>query len=122
MNWTSDEVERIGGAQELRITSYRNDGSLRRWTPIWVVRVDDALYIRSAYGADGAWYRHAIQGKARVAAAGIEADVDLEPVDEVTNRRVAEAYSAKYSNQPSSLRPMLAEPSASSTVRVTKTS
>ncbi|GAB92548.1 DUF2255 family protein [Gordonia rhizosphera] len=119
MTWNTQQLDRIGGSEELHITSYRRDGSLRKWTPIWVVRVDDDLYIRSAYGADGAWYRHATAGTARVQVGDLESDATLEKVnDEQTNDRVADAYRAKYHNQPGALKPMLDVPSAASTVRL----
>ena len=48
--WTSDELNKIGTAEELKIASLRQDGTLRKPTTIWVVRVSDDLYVRSAYG------------------------------------------------------------------------
>ena len=48
MTWRGDQLSRIAGSEELQISTRRLDGTLRRWTPIWVVRVGDALYIRSA--------------------------------------------------------------------------
>ncbi|MGV9711483.1 DUF2255 family protein [Gordonia sp. NPDC003424] len=119
MTWNTRQLDRIGDSEELHITSYRQDGSLRKWIPIWVVRVDDDLYIRSAYGADGAWYRHATAGTARVQVGDIESDATLEKVtDTQLNDRVADAYRAKYHNQPGALKPMLDAPSAASTVRI----
>jgi hypothetical protein len=41
--WSPDELDRIGGAEELQIAARRRDGSLRRPVPIWVVRVTDHL-------------------------------------------------------------------------------
>lgn len=120
MAWTSDQLERIGGSEELRISSYRTDGSLRRWTPIWVVRVGDDLYIRSAFGTEGRWYRNAMsRHRARIRSGGVETDVTLEPVaGDAANDEVASAYSAKYRDQPGALRPMLRAPAAESTVRL----
>jgi len=46
--WTSDELQKIATAEELEVASLRGDGTLRKPTPIWAVRVGDALYIRSA--------------------------------------------------------------------------
>jgi hypothetical protein len=42
--WTSDELVRIGGAEELRIAPLRADGTLRNPVIIWVVRHGDELY------------------------------------------------------------------------------
>src|SRR5438105_6955254 len=42
-NWTSDELTKIAGAEELRIASVRRDGTLRSPVTIWVVRQEDDL-------------------------------------------------------------------------------
>jgi hypothetical protein len=119
MAWTSDQLARIGEAEELQVSSYRRDGTLRRWTPIWVVRLGDVLYVRSAYGRDSDWYRHATQNTARIRAGGVEADVTLLPVDDATiNAQVGTAYESKYGNQPGALRPMLVPPASDTTVRL----
>ena len=54
--WTADELRRIAGADELQIAPVRRNGELRRETPIWVVRVGDDPYVRSAYRADSGWH------------------------------------------------------------------
>jgi hypothetical protein len=95
--WTTDELDRIGEADELSITTARPDGSLRSWVPIWVVRAGDELYVRSYRGADSAWYRHATQdGAARIRAAGVERDVTVEHPERNTQSAVDDAYQAKY--------------------------
>ena len=45
--WTSEELNAIGNAEELQIAPHRRDGTLHRPVPIWVVRVGDDLYVRS---------------------------------------------------------------------------
>ena len=52
-SWTSDVLDRIGSADELRLTSARADGMLRPYDPIWVVRVGHDLYVPSYRGIDG---------------------------------------------------------------------
>ncbi len=103
MTWHRDQLDRIARSEELRITTTRTDGTHRRWTPIWVVRVGDDLYIRSAGGRTSDWYRHATQhNRARIKAGGIETDVTLQLVaDPALNAQVTDAYRAKYGNQPS---------------------
>jgi hypothetical protein len=120
MAWSSDQLERIGRSEEVRISSYRGDGTLRRWTPIWVVRVGDELYIRSVLGPEGGWYRNAMRRHAaRIRAGGVEADVTLVATDGAdTNARVDAAYEAKYSGEPDALRPMITSPATETTVRI----
>ncbi len=53
--WTSDELSKIGAAEELDLASVRHDGTLRNALTMWVVRHGDDLYVRSVNGrADGA--------------------------------------------------------------------
>jgi hypothetical protein len=120
MAWNPDDLRRLADSEELRITSYRDDGSMRSWTPIWVVRVGDDLYIRSGYGTQGVWYRNAMRHhRARVRANGVETDVTIEPVsDGATIAEVDAAYRAKYHAQPSSLRPMISPPATETTTRL----
>jgi hypothetical protein len=83
MTWRGDQLGRIAGSEELQITTRRPDGTQRRWTPIWVVRVGDALYIRSAGGRGSDWYRHATQHNSRrIRAGGIETDAAQQPVED----------------------------------------
>ena len=55
--WTSDELNKIEAAEELRIASVRHDGTLTNPVTIWVVRVGDDLYVRSVNGPTAGWYR-----------------------------------------------------------------
>ena len=57
--WTSDELNKVGTAEELEIASLRRDGTLRNWVTIWVVHRGDDLYVRSVNGPSGKWFRGA---------------------------------------------------------------
>jgi hypothetical protein len=95
--WTDDELSRIGEAQELQLASARRDGDLRAYVTMWVVRVGDDLYVRSAYGANNPWYRRAkASGSGRIRAGGVERDVSFaEPAPDV-HAAIDAAYHAKY--------------------------
>ena len=70
------ELGRIGGAEELQLASRRSDGTLRRPVTIWVVRVDDALYVRSVNGRDSGWFRGVLtRHEGSVRAGGVAKDV-----------------------------------------------
>ncbi len=95
--WTTDELDRIGNATELRVTSLRKDGTLRPYVTIWVVRAGDDLYIRSAYGADNPWFRRATaSGEGRVKAGGVERDVTFAAAAPDAHGAIDAAYHAKY--------------------------
>jgi len=97
MTWTPEELSRIGGAQELQVSSQRPDGTLRPYVTIWVVRAGDDVYVRSAYGPNNGWFRRAQAcGVGRIRAGGVERDVTFtEPPAEV-HPDVDAAYHAKY--------------------------
>jgi hypothetical protein len=96
--WTKDELTKIGMAEELRIASLRADGTLRNPTTIWVVRIDDDLYVRSVNGRTSDWFRGVqtrLQGHIR--AGGVDKDVSfVEQTDEAINDRIDAAYATKY--------------------------
>ena len=95
--WTADELSRLGDGDELRIASVRPDGTQRPYVIIWVVRVGDDLYVRSAYGADNPWFRRALaSGIGRVKAGGLEPAVTFERVGDEWMDAVDAAYHAKY--------------------------
>jgi len=78
-NWTSDELDKIGGADELEIVTLRRDGTQRKPVTIWVVRHGDGLYVRSGYGDRAAWYRGTqARRDGHIKAGGIEKDVRFE--------------------------------------------
>src|SRR5436190_13279657 len=95
--WTTDELERIGPADELEIASLRNDGTLRSSTTIWVVRLDDDLYVRSVNGRSSGWFRGTqVRQEGRIRAGGVEKDVTFADVDTGAEDRIDDAYRTKY--------------------------
>ena len=95
--WASDELSRLTDEDELGITSRRPDGTLRPFVTIWFVRLDDDLYVRSAYGPENGWFRRAIDaGEGRILAAGVERDVTFESPDPSVAAALHRAYHRKY--------------------------
>ena len=97
--WTRDELNKIGTAEELKIASLRRDGTLRKPTTIWVVRVGDDLYIRSAYGPTSAWFRGVqVRHEGRIRAGGVEKDVSFGDAgaEPNLNDQIDTAYRTKY--------------------------
>jgi hypothetical protein len=118
-DWTTEELDKVGSADELEIAPLRGDGTPRAYLPIWVVRVGDDLYVRSYRGRGGAWYRSAErQRTGRIRAGGVERAVTFEP-DSADQRAVDDAYRAKYARYGGSyLDPMLRREAAETTLRL----
>jgi hypothetical protein len=95
--WTDEEVRRLERDEEIQIAPIRRTCELRRRTPIWVVRVADAVYVRAAYGADSVWHRIARTSRhARIWADGVELDVTIEDAEAAILDLVDAAYRGKY--------------------------
>jgi hypothetical protein len=94
--WTSDELDRIGGAEELEIAPVRRDGTLRKPVTIWVIRHGDDLYVRSVYGRGSSWFRGVqVRREGHIQAGGVDKDVLLVETDDM-NDEIDAAYRAKY--------------------------
>lgn len=95
--WNAEQLDLIGAAQELELASQRHNGSLRPYATMWVVRVGDGVYVRSAYGPENPWYRRAMaSGVGRIRAGGVERDVELASVSSDVMEAIDAAYHAKY--------------------------
>jgi hypothetical protein len=95
--WTENELARIGRAEEVQVASRRPDGSLRPFVTIWLARVGDHLYVRSAHGHDNPWFQRALNsGQGRIRAARVECDIAFEVPEADVSGDVTAAYHAKY--------------------------
>ncbi|MGA8296285.1 MAG: DUF2255 family protein [Acidimicrobiales bacterium] len=94
--WNDEDLQRVGDADELQLASVRDDGSLRRYVTMWVVRVGDDVYVRSARGPTNPWYRRAKKsGAGRIRAGAVERDVTFaEPT--ARHDEIDDAYHEKY--------------------------
>jgi len=96
--WTSDELTRIGRAEEVDVAAVRPDGSLRKRVTVWLVREGDELFVRSAVkGSDAAWFR-GVQAthEGRIWAGGAEKDVTFADADHARDDDIDAAYRSKY--------------------------
>jgi hypothetical protein len=95
--WSKEELQRIGAADELQLASLRRDGTLRPYMTMWVVRAEDDLYVRSAYGPNNPWFRRAkASGSGRVRAGGLERDVTFAEATPGVHADIDADYHSKY--------------------------
>ncbi|MGD0707515.1 MAG: DUF2255 family protein [Anaerolineaceae bacterium] len=96
--WSNDELTKIGIAEELQLASLRSDGTLRNRVTIWVVRLGDDLYVRSANGRTSGWFRGTqMRHEGHIQAGGVDKDVTfVEEANADINAQIDTAYRAKY--------------------------
>jgi hypothetical protein len=112
--WTSNELGKIGNAEELQIASLRSDGTLRNPVTIWVVRLDNDLYVRAVYGRGSAWFRGAqTRHEGQIRAGGVVKDVTfVEEPDPTINDLIDGAYRSKYRRYAASIIDSIISPKA----------
>ena len=118
--WKSDELARLGRAEEVHIASNRRDGALRNPVTIWAVPHGGALYVRSVKGRDSAWFRGTQDTReGRIRGGGVERDVTFEPADPDLEPEIDEAYRSKYRRYAGRiLDSVLTAPAKSSTLKL----
>jgi hypothetical protein len=118
--WTSDELDKIGSADELQIAPVRRDGTLRNPVTVWVVRHGDDLYVRSWRGRSGAWFHAAqVRREGCIRAGGVEKDVTfVEETDPSINDQIDAAYREKYHRYSAYVPPMISPEARATTLRL----
>jgi hypothetical protein len=113
--WTSDELNTIGTAEELKIASLRRNGTLRDPVTIWVARHGDDLYVRSVKGRTGAWFRGTqVRHEGHIRAGGVDKDVTFVDADPDINDQIDTAYRTKYRRYAASIVSHIVSPAARS--------
>ncbi len=114
--WTSDELNKIGKAEELQIAGLKADGTLRKPVIIWVVRLGDDLYVRSVNGRTSGWFRGVqVRHEGRIWAGGVEKDVTFEEeADAKLSDRIDAEYRTKYRRYAKSIVDSIVSPTARS--------
>jgi hypothetical protein len=118
--WTSEELDKIGTAEELQIASLRRDDTLRHRVTIWVVRVGDDLYVRCVNGREGAWFRGVqTRHEGHIWAGGVEKEVTFVEVDDsAINDQIDAAYLTKYRHYPQYVAPMVTPEVRAATIKL----
>jgi hypothetical protein len=96
-SWADDELNKIDTAEELEIEALRPDGTSQKPVTIWVVRVEEGIYVRSAYGTSAAWYRATkVRREGHIEVAGLRRDITFEQPDPAVGDQIDAAYRNKY--------------------------
>jgi hypothetical protein len=119
--WTTEELTKIGNAEELQLASMRRDDTLRKPVTMWVVRHGDRLYVRSVKGTTGAWFRGTqTRRQGRIRAGVVEKEVKFVfDTDEEVNVQIDAVYREKYRRYPDRIVNSVLTPAArSSTIEL----
>jgi len=118
--WTSEELTKIGTAEELEIASIRKDGTLRKPVTIWVVCLGDELYVRSVNRRTSGWFRGVqVRYEGHIQAGGVEKDVTfVEETDPGINDKIDATYLTKYSRYPQYVAPMVTSEVRDATIKL----
>ncbi|MBU2670291.1 DUF2255 family protein [Actinoplanes bogorensis] len=120
--WTPADLRQIQDSDELEIAVPRVDGSLRKWTPIWVVRVGGEVFVRTWHRRDTGWYGDAVRsGRGRIRVPGVEAAVTVTEAGAESRAEVDEAYHSKYGRYGTdTVGQMVSDEAVASTLRLTR--
>jgi hypothetical protein len=121
--WSQGDLDLLGGASEVEVSSVRRDGSLSRTRTVWIVRVGDQLYLRSVNGPDAAWYRSTRTfHQGRIQARGVARDVTWIDVNATEQPDVDPAvdaeYARKYQGSTAAIARINSPPARATTMRV----
>ncbi len=116
--WTEQDVQALGGPDEVTIETMRKDGTLRKPVIVWIVRVGDDLYVRSVNGRDASWFR-GVQSRHEgwIRAGSAEKDVAFEEVDG-PHEVIDAAYREKYRRYPSIVPSIVKAEAQAATIRL----
>jgi hypothetical protein len=113
--WTRDELNKFGAAEEIEIAPFGRDGRLGKPVTIWIIRLGDNLYVRSAYGRSSSWFRGSrTRREGLIRASGVGKDVTLLDADPKLNEEIDAAYRTKYRRQGAQYVDMIVSPEARS--------
>src|SRR4051794_36739920 len=94
--WSGDELQKLGDAEEVRLSSAGSDHKLGKPVTIWVARHGDDLYVRCVGGRTGRWFRGTQEShEGRVTAHGIHKDVTFADAGDSADE-IDAVYRSKY--------------------------
>ncbi len=119
--WTSEDLRHLAGSRELEIAAPRVSGGPGRWTPIWVVVVEDEVFVRTWHRRNTGWYGRAVEsGRAWIRVSGDSVDVAVAATGDTGADSIGAAYRTKYGA--GGAQSMVTAEAAASTLRLTRAS
>lgn len=113
-------VDRLREELEVDIETRRGENLGPRRTTIWIVAVDDAVFVRSVRGNDGRWFRDLrVEPHCAIHVGSSRIPARAEPVDDATTLgQVSDELTRKYPDVAADLDPMLTPDAVAATLRL----
>lgn len=119
--WTSAELRYLDASRELEIAARRVSGDPATWTTIWVVVVEDEVFVRTWHRRTTGWYGRAVKSaRASIRVAGHSVDVIVTVTGGTASDAVDAAYRTKYGV--AGAQSMTTAEASASTLRLTRAS
>jgi hypothetical protein len=95
-------IDDLAQAEEIDLVTSAGPGKPTRRRTVWVVVVDNQVYVRSVRGPAGRWYRDLVgHPSATIHHTGRALATRASPAtDTATVEKVSQAYATKYANSP----------------------
>jgi hypothetical protein len=120
-SWTSEDLRYLDASHELEIAARHANGDPGVWTPIWVVVVEDEVFVRTWHRRTTGWYGRAVaSARASIRVAGHSVDVTVTVTGETHAEANDAAYRTKYGL--AGAQSMITAEAAASTLRLTRAS
>ena len=120
-SWTPEELRYLDASRELEIAARRTSGGPGIWTPIWVVVVEDEVFVRTWHRRTTGWYGRAVESaRASIRVAGHAVNVIVTVKGEMDADAVDAAYRTKYGA--AGAQSMITAEASASTLRLTRAS
>ena len=98
--WSPEELNLLGTAGEVEVSSVHHDGSMSRQRIVWIVRVGNQLFLRSVNGPEAGWYRSTrSRHQGQLEARGLVRQVGWVDVDAAADPDIDPAVDAEYARK-----------------------
>jgi len=119
-DWTPEELTEINRTEEVEVTPADANGGPLQSVVMWAVTNGNEVFVRSVRGRKARWWRRATaSARGTFTAGSVTREVAFEPVGEIQNQAVTDAYNHKYAAQADEFRlPMVSGDSLDATLKV----
>lgn len=100
MNWSKELINEINKSTTVQNQPYDKTKESFQDNPLWVVTIDNHVYLRAGKGKDSKWYQEGLKYGGQIEVNGETVKITYRPVtDKKEEDAVTKAYLEKYHGQ-----------------------